>query len=227
MNNLQKIDSLPTEPTYINNIPPLLHMIWVGDAERPSYVDTALSEWQRLMPTWEARLWTNADITEEHFPTDIVQLIHAATKGAQKADIMRYYIVEKYGGVYVDSDVTPHKSLEPLRWLTSDIVICHDLPVTWNYISIGFFAAAPHHPVLIRACQLCHSVRINTADIHLQTGPRLLGEAIATTPVIGRVSLLDVYFFYRNRAGEQICDGTIRATDFDGRLGTHWYAKTW
>lgn len=205
-------------------------MIWVGDAERPSYVDTALSEWQRLMPTWQTHLWKNADINEEHFPADIVQLIRTATKGAQKADIMRYFIIEKYGGVYIDSDVTPHKSLEPLRWVNSDIVICHDLPVTWKYISIGFFAAAAHHPVLIRACELCRGVAINTADIHMQTGPRLFGEAVASTPITEVMqphALLDVYFFYRNCAGDQICDGTVRPTDFEQRLGTHWYAKTW
>jgi mannosyltransferase OCH1-like enzyme len=225
MNNLQKVDVLPRDITYINNIPPILHMIWVGDTGYPSYVIDALTNWSSLMPTWQIRLWTNSDITTEHFPEDIIHMIHTATKGAQKADIMRYFIVEKYGGVYVDADVIPCKSLEPIRHINTDIIICHDLPVTWNYISIGFFAAVPHHPILTRACQLCRGATINTADIHLQTGPRLFGEAVASTS--DAIALLNIYFFYRNRMGDTDCNGTKCASDFEGRLGEHWYAKTW
>ena len=228
MNNLQKITSLVGQPpaTTHSNIPPLLHMIWVGDRPAPTYAIDALEKWKHLMPEWTVRMWGNDDITEEHFPISIIHKIHAATKGAQKADIMRYFIIEKYGGVYVDSDIIPHKSLEPIRHLGTRLVVCHDLPITWNYISIGFFAAAPHHPVFMNACCLCHSATINTGDLHMHTGPRLFGQAIANVLTMPAV-LLEAQFFYRNKVGDLQPNSTRCTVDFEERFGTHWYAKEW
>lgn len=88
-------------------IPKKLHLIWVGDMVRPDYVAAHVSLWTALMPEWDIRLWTNADVSR--FP-DIVQ---KCTKGAQQADIMRLFILYKEGGVYVDTDIVPHRSLSP------------------------------------------------------------------------------------------------------------------
>jgi mannosyltransferase OCH1-like enzyme len=100
-------------------IPNLLHMIWVGEKEAPDYVGKHYDQWKTLMPEWTVRLWTNADLPEGEFPAAILPRIAEAKKGAQKADIMRYFIVYKYGGVYMDADVVPHRSLDP-------VVLCHE-----------------------------------------------------------------------------------------------------
>jgi len=167
------------------------------------------------MPLWEVRVWSNDDITSEHFPDRMIELVSRAKKGAQKADIMRYFIVEKYGGVYMDADIIPHRSLEPLIMQLPDArsIICHDIPLTWQYIINAFFAAVPNHPLLQLATQLIYGATINTEDIHMHTGPRLLGEAvsrIADCPIV----MLPSVFFYRN-------------LDFNERFGNHLFAKTW
>ena len=97
-----------------NNIPKIVHIIWVGENDSPTYFNSHILEWKVLMPDWEIRVWKNEDITIEHFPEKIIERINSCIKGAQKADIMRYFIIEKYGGVYVDSDIIPHRSFEPL-----------------------------------------------------------------------------------------------------------------
>ena len=198
-----------------NEIPRILHLIWVGENAAPHYFHSNVSKWKELMPLWEVRVWSNSDITIEHFPEDIIDLLGRVKKGAQKADIMRYFIIEKYGGVYMDSDVTPHRSLEPLITQIPDAkaIICHDIPLTWQYISIGFFAAVPHHPLFQLSSQLVYSARINTEDLHMHTGPRLFGEAVSRisgNPIV----LLPTEFFYRN-------------LDFNERFGNHFYAKEW
>lgn len=200
----------------VNDIPRILHIIWVGDRDPPDYVLENIKKWTTLMPHWNIKFWTNNDLTITHFPLNIISLIDTVKKGAQKADIMRYFIMEKYGGVYVDTDVTPYRSLEPLitQLHNTDAILCHDLDLTWKYISIGFFAAIPNHPIFKTATEICNHVIINTEDIHMQTGPRLLGEAVARTQFHTKTILLPVKFFYRN-------------INYDGRLGNHFYAKEW
>lgn len=225
-NNLQNITIIPNHDIIRQNseqsekkskIPKVLHMIWVGENEAPEYVSTFLLQWKELMPDWSIRLWTNKDITTEHFPCDIVSLINWSNKGAQKADIMRYFIIEKYGGFYVDTDVIPHRSFDLLlnEWNNAGVLLCHDLDLTWEYISIGFFGSIQNHPVLQKACELIYVTTINTSDIHLKTGPHLLGKAVAFTEFDKNdVILLPTNYFYRN-------------LDYPYRIGHHFYSKLW
>jgi len=191
-------------------IPRIVHLIWVGENEPPLYYEIHLKKWKELMPHWEVRSWRNEDITVEHFPEMIVDKINLCVKGAQKADIMRYFIIEKYGGFYMDSDITPNRSLEPL--LYTKAVICHDLDLTWKYVINAFFGGVPNHPLFQHACNLCNYITINTEDIHMHSGPRLFGEAVSR--VTEKMLLLPQKFFYKNE-------------NFEKRFGNHFYSKCW
>lgn len=197
-------------------IPRLLHLIWVGNKPRPEYVNVHIQKWRELMPTWSVRLWTNEDIHTGEFPDPIVTLIGYAYVGAQKADIMRYHIVEKYGGIYVDTDFIPKRSFEDLIVHTSaDAILCHELDITWVFIINAFFAMTPHHPIMKRACELCYTILVNTPDVYMQTGPRLLGEAVRIAPPEGeKYMLLPPHYLYWNDY-------------FPHAFATHTFAKSW
>ena len=208
-------------------IPPIVHLIWVGDAEQPPYIEKYIQQWQTLMPTWKIRLWKNADISEQEFPPTAVKKINSCIKGAQKADIMRYFIIYKYGGIYLDTDIIPHKSLAPLIEWGKPIILCHDLQLTWEYIQCAFFAACPNEPLFKYACNLTECAIINTPDIHMHTGPRLLGEAVSKCITDKPIQLLDYMYFYRNLIGQQGIDGYAVNIDYNNRFGSHTYAKMW
>lgn len=76
-----------------NDIPRIAHLIWVGESPKPNYFDSNTNKWKELMPSWEIKVWKNEDITLQHFPERAISLIHQCKKGAQKADIMRYFII--------------------------------------------------------------------------------------------------------------------------------------
>jgi mannosyltransferase OCH1-like enzyme len=199
----------------IPKIPKILHMIWVGnDYVQPIYVHQNFMYWQKLMPGWTFKLWNDNDINSDNFPDDIVTIINSATKGAQKADIMRYFIMYKFGGVYMDSDITPHRSLDYIlhTFPKADVVLCHDIDLTWEYCSIGFFASVPKHNLFNIICNLIRHVQINTLDLHMHTGPRLLGRAFVHN--VDPVILLPSECFYGN-------------LDNNARFGNHFYAKNW
>lgn len=218
-----------------SKIPKRLHLIWVGDRDQPEYLKEYMEKWSELMPDWSIRLWTNSDLTLEEFSNETLELLDRCKIGAQKADILRYFIIEKYGGVYLDVDIKPHRSLDPIIKLGRDVVLCHDCPLSWPYIAIGFFAATPHHPLFKAASETCFHIPLNTENIQSTSGPRLLGDAIfKATPPFQKYLVIPHFYFYRNLKGdktykEQNVPESVhnRESDFDLRFGNHFYAKMW
>jgi hypothetical protein len=197
-------------------IPPKLHIIWLGPVPPAEFCIQNFESWKRVLPHWDVKLWRNGD--EAEFGPDVQARIERAQKGAQKADILRAFILEKYGGFYMDADVQPVKSLDVLRFIGEPVILCHDLPLTWAYISTGFFGTVPHHPLFQAYCThiMSDHVVLNTANVHMQTGPRALGFVVAKVPPPkgGRYYMLPSKAFYYNGA-LQDC------------YGRHTYANSW
>lgn len=208
------IDLITTLP--MNIIPLKLHMIWVGSSEVSENAMNNFLEWKKMMPNWESKLWRNEDITLEHFPQEAIDKINSAEVGAQKADIMRYYVVEKYGGFYMDTDVIPNRPLDSLVYLGYDLVLYHDNNLTWNYIINCFFGAIPHHPVLQEVCKRILNVELNTNDVHMKTGPYLWGTTVSEVPPISGKKYAILNFPYFSQLYNPI-----------DKFGTHTYAASW
>lgn len=198
------------------NKPRVLHLIWVGKSKQPDYLDRHIIKWKELMPEWTIRLWTNEDLTEEEIEPNVLSKIKEAEKGTQKADILKYYVVWKYGGIYVDADTEPTRSLEPILYM-SDLVICHHNEITWPYIAVGFFAACPNHPVLRRSVDICMNAQLNTDEPHMTTGPRVFGQAVSEIPPSNeKYTMLDLECFYWPEGGMT-----------PNRFGSHFFAGSW
>lgn len=208
-------------------IPKILHMIWVGVNSAPDYFFENLAAWKQLMPDWEFKIWTNADLTVTNIDKEYLDLINKADTGAQKADLLRYYVVNKFGGYYVDSDITPQRSLNELDTNTHNIVLCHDLKIDWAYIINAFFAASPKHPILEFVIQQMYNVDYNNSEIHLTTGPAALGKAYFNFKNNLNCLILPYWFFYRNKKGDLDINGIPLTEDKIGAFGSHRYAATW
>jgi len=180
------------------------------------------------MPDWKVRLWTNKDINENEFPPDALEKIRNSIKGAQKADIMRYFIVYKYGGVYVDTDIRPCRSLDPIINMGRQVVACHDHPrVDWPYIINAFFASIPNHPLIAYVCRLALGANVNHGNVAYETGPRIFGEAIWRVKSNEKYAMLHMFYFYRNLNGQAIDNYVYRNDNFENRFGEHFYAASW
>lgn len=210
-NNIVLVERVP-----VNTIPLKFHMIWVGDNPIPDYVNANFLGWKVLMPHWEAKLWVNEDINTSNFSQEVVDKINEATKGAQKADIIRYHIIEQHGGFYIDTDTIGIRSLDPLVYMNSDIILYHDNYLTWNYICNSPFGASPNHPVLKEACVRVMSAELNTPDVHMKTGPFLWGTVISEiSPLEGKPYILLSYEFFG------------KFHNPPDKFGTHTYAASW
>ena len=92
------------------DIPRIFHRIWLGGGQMPESFVTYGETWRRLHPGWEMMLWT-----EENLPplTNRREFEEGETPAA-KANVLRYEILDRFGGVYIDTDFECRKNIEPL-----------------------------------------------------------------------------------------------------------------
>jgi mannosyltransferase OCH1-like enzyme len=105
----------------------LIHRIWIGPAEMPEEYKFFGDEWERLNPDWKVVDWDEValglDRTEAWINSAVLDdlLDKGAQPGADKialathlADVLAYEIVYRYGGLYVNTDMQPVRSLDNL-----------------------------------------------------------------------------------------------------------------
>ena len=110
--------------TPISPIPKIIHQTW-KTSDVPEKWKKSPEEWKRLHPEWEYKLWTdndNRNLIKDFFP-DFLSIYDSFKYNIQRADMIRYFILYKYGGVYSDLDVYPCKNIEP--YISSSSVFEH------------------------------------------------------------------------------------------------------
>lgn len=98
-------------------IPKIIHQIWIGPKPLPEIVKKFAETWRQLNPNFTYMLWTNEligeildEMTEEH--RDLYETVESFQA---KADLLRYYILYMYGGLYVDADIKCLASFEEMH----------------------------------------------------------------------------------------------------------------
>lgn len=94
-------------------IPKIIHYCWFGGGKIPELEQKGMASWHEYMPYWQIMRWdeTNFDIAAAPL---YVRQAYEARKFAFVSDYVRLWALEKFGGVYVDTDVKVLKSYEPL-----------------------------------------------------------------------------------------------------------------
>lgn len=127
-------------------IPPLIHRVWVGPP-MPDRLVAYGRTWEDHHSAWHHKLWT-----EDNLPPlrnqalyDDAHRIAPDHVGQFRADVVRYELLEQFGGVYVDADFECRKPLDPLL----EGVECFaawEVPNRW--INNAILGAVPGHPLM-------------------------------------------------------------------------------
>ena len=92
-------------------------------APLPDYFKTLGDTWKRDYPDWEYRLWDNArmnDFVRSYYP-QYLDIYSRFPYHVQRWDAIRYLILHKIGGMYVDFD---YESIEPMDNLIDGKTCC-------------------------------------------------------------------------------------------------------
>lgn len=208
-------------------IPKIIHQIWLG-SPFPEKYKKLQETWLHLHPTWEYKLWTANDIKELGLVNQAAY--DSVANYGQKADIARYEILYRFGGLYIDTDFECLKSFD-------EIHECCDfysgIAVSAGVLSFnGLIGSIAEHPILKRCIQNIHITgSTNPQEILGQTGPQYFTNCIKkeiNSPTAGIVILFPMTYFYpwpwwerNNNSREQI----MRWVQPESFAIHHWYVS--
>ena len=203
----------------------------------PHVYKSCIDQVREMNPGWAHTVYTDADCRTflwEHFPGDVARAydaINSVDYGVARADLFRYCVVYKFGGVYLDVKSCPDKDLDSIllagggrpmvsRWAhpiktNSDI----DEFQNWHLIY------PPGHPILLSTIS---TITYNIRHFHTQavqygktgvlalTGPYVYTDAVMSF-VLRRPQ--DIVVFRRNQdLGLFYCTyGGVREYGYSGR----------
>jgi mannosyltransferase OCH1-like enzyme len=104
-------------------IPKIIHQIWAGGDELSEYFAALSETWKRDYPDWKYIQWDNqmmVDFITKHYP-QYVGKYESFPSNIQRWDAIRYLILDRIGGMYVDFD---YESIKPMDELIADETCC-------------------------------------------------------------------------------------------------------
>lgn len=96
-------------------IPKIIHQTWKDD-QVPAHFQPFVNSWKEHHPDWEYHLWTdemNEGFIKEHY-ADFLEIYQKYSSNIQRVDAVRYFILHKIGGLYVDLDFFCFRNVMPL-----------------------------------------------------------------------------------------------------------------
>jgi mannosyltransferase OCH1-like enzyme/glycosyltransferase involved in cell wall biosynthesis len=149
-----------------NNIPKIIHFIWLGKNQIPDIYIQYIKTWIQNHKDYLFCLWN-----DDNIPNLINQKYYDnSTEYAMKADILRYELLYFIGGIYIDCDFLCFKNIDPLI----NHLDAFSAYESNKYIAIGIMGFKKYNYLLENIIkQLSYNILAfnNTKNIPYWTGP--------------------------------------------------------
>jgi len=184
-------------------IPKIIHQIWVGSKPVPSSAQAFKQSWIDKHPGWEYKLWTKETVGEiiDLFTAEHKKIYEECNDPIEQANILRYYILYVYGGVYVDMDFRCLKSFEELHHYYDFYVgiSTHDCK---EIVCNALISATPGHAILKSIIENMHDIEKGNLNKnnrrYLRTGVHFFSkrvlQAIACTSGVNIAFPITVFY---------------------------------
>ena len=221
-------------PNFEAKIPKKIHQIWFGPKTPPAIFKESQESLKKHHPDWEYKLWTDADIPSLGLQNE--KFYNLSENYAEKADLVRYELLDKFGGVYVDVDFVCYKPFDVLTqygfWAGIESLDCVNRWIMSNAI-IG---AAPGHPILRHCIDTIQQSWYETSDTFLRVGPAHLSESVVACASSDSddVIIFPKSFFYSLdfKNGLAALKDKLNYSDIQSQIrpetfAMHFWAGTW
>ena len=153
-----------------------LHYIWFGKQDKPELVKKCIASWYDKISDFEIIEWNEDNIDINHPFFNYCLENH---QWAYASDYARIYLLNKYGGVYVDTDI---ELIQPFsnRMMEASFFTGYE---SEKLINFGVFGSVPNHQLLNAFLKEYDSVN------YIKPIPHLL------TPIIEKFDLVEDNIF--------------------------------
>lgn len=177
-------------------IPRIIHQIWLG-SEVPSELRFYSETWKYHHDHWVYQLWTDANL----FPLrnqalfDRAEEIAPQNVGQFRADIARYEILHKMGGIYVDMDFECVRNLDRLLEPVTCFAAWEEQDKWINNAIMGCQPGDPFMDLIIKAIPTSVEAHLGARPNKL-TGPQLVTRLYRKHEFGPYVTIFDKELFY-------------------------------
>ena len=184
------------------NIPKIIHQTWKTKEIPEQFIDIN-KKLLELHPDYEYKLWTdkeNLDFIKKEYPF-LLKLYESYPNNIQRVDLVRYCILHKYGGIFLDLDflvmrkfdslinnkqcifgLEPSKNME--NW-KKDKIVCN-----------AWMACIPNHPFFKNIIDYSQNEKLDLNDVLSSTGPFFLTECYDNYVDQYKITLLESFYLY-------------------------------
>jgi hypothetical protein len=202
----------------------VIHRIWLGDPMPAEYQEYG-RRWLELNPGWSLHDWSEEEL-DWLANQELFARFEPIARAAQ-ADVARYEILSRHGGVYVDTDVEPLRPLGDL-FDGAEVHLVEQYP---GSISNGIMAAVPGSRFFtdIIAALPSEALELEGQKVSQVTGPGAVQRAMARherslypdDPERIKVHRRETFIPY---SWHQLHLADIA---FDRAFGVHHWARSW
>ena len=177
------------------SIPNIIHQIWIGPKPAPINM---MNTWQEKNPEFTYMLWDEKRIRNEDAIFTCQSQIEKMEEWNGKADILRWEILYKYGGMFMDADLICVEAID------SNILSLHAF-ATYEQekerpglIATGGMGFPPKHPIVAAAVDFIRTNPVSNKETGkrawLTVGPMLLTQ-LYNSGLQNTITILPSYTF--------------------------------
>ncbi|WP_318489724.1 glycosyltransferase family 32 protein [Photobacterium leiognathi] len=195
-------------------IPKTIHYIWFGD-KKTDIVNICIRNWKDKLPDYDFIEWSenNLPMDELFNSSDFFRICYEKKLWAYVSDYVRFYVLNKYGGIYIDTDITINKSFDDL--LYNDFFIGRECP---NYIGTAVIGSIRNNFFLKNLIDFYNN---DVLSSHLISSPQIVTHLIGENNA--RIKVYDESYFYPYYMGQDFSESLIKDTTYT----IHWWGKSW
>jgi len=160
------------------NIPKILHQLWIGNiAPAPRNL---MNTWKDKNPEYEYIFWNEERISKEfnnrHVPNKYLNKIEDMEEINGKADMYRWLILKKYGGIFVDADMI---CIHPFtnKFLNKSWFCWEQELVRQNLCATTIMGFTPNHKIVNDCIEFITKNYIRGKPAWISVGPQLLTKS--------------------------------------------------
>lgn len=192
------------------DIPKIVHYVWVGGKPLTPLAKKCIASWHTHLSGYEFKFWNEQNIPMDH---PYVQEMYRRKKWAFVSDYVRFWALEREGGIYLDTDMELCKSLDAF---TSDGFFVGRSKS--GHVESSIIGASPAHPIISAVCRWYDQDREYSIR---DTSPRILTRAIRNHGD-ENVCIYDSSHFHPCDEGEH-CSAAMLARAY----ARHHWAESW
>lgn len=203
-----------------DRIPKIIHYCWFGKNKKNKIIQRCIASWSELLPDYEIKLWdeSNFDVLKHPY----TRMEYANRNWTFLSDYVRFYALNKEGGIYLDTDMQVLKNLD--IFLNNEAFVGFEAK-RFDGVSAGIIGVEKNH-WFSKEC-----LEFFDRDEATYYGPRVINMILQNhggikeygEQIINGVKIYPIEYFYPFAHREKFTKDCIKSNTYT----VHWYVASW